>query len=69
MRLGGNHKFRPDKYELEELQVAPHPTEPVCCSHFGCGRTLTLQEQLAGDRCVNHQRRKQQDITLIINKS
>ena len=25
-----------------------------CCSYFGCGKQLTLQESLQGERCINH---------------
>jgi len=28
--------------------------EPVICKHFGCGKHLTLNEQLAGDHCREH---------------
>lgn len=28
--------------------------EPVICNHFGCGKTLTSQETLYGDRCIKH---------------
>lgn len=30
--------------------------EPAKCSYFGCGLTLTLQEQRFGNRCINHQK-------------
>jgi hypothetical protein len=25
-----------------------------CCSHFGCGKTLTVQEKLYGGKCIHH---------------
>jgi hypothetical protein len=32
-----------------------------CCSIFGCGKILTLQEQLHGNKCINHQKQKPLD--------
>ena len=26
--------------------------EQIYCSHFGCGKILTLQEQLFGNKCI-----------------
>lgn len=37
------------------------------CSHFGCGKHLTLQESLFGDRCINHQNRIKLDATKVLN--
>jgi len=31
-------------------------SEPYTCSHFGCGRQLTLHESLCGNKCTTHQR-------------
>lgn len=28
--------------------------EPEICSHFGCGRKLSLREKLFGNKCINH---------------
>lgn len=28
--------------------------EPVICKHFGCGRQLSLQEEMCGQFCVHH---------------
>lgn len=28
--------------------------EPHNCTHFGCGRTLSIREQLFGSKCINH---------------
>ena len=38
-----------DQYDYE-----PGPGEEIICKHFGCGKTLSLQEQRFGNRCVNH---------------
>ena len=29
--------------------------ESVCCSFFGCGKSLSIREQLFGNKCINHQ--------------
>jgi hypothetical protein len=47
----------PDKYP---------PTEPVICSHFGCGKTLTMQENLFGKKCIDHPKDQHQDPVKII---
>lgn len=31
-----------------------NPPEPSYCTHFGCGKILTLPESLAGDTCLTH---------------
>lgn len=36
--------------------------EPVKCSEFGCGRSLTLREKLFGDKCCLHSKRHEPDI-------
>ena len=32
-----------------------HQPEPSYCTHFGCGKILTLPESLAGNTCLTHQ--------------
>ena len=41
--------------------------EPVYCSHFGCGRKLTLQEQLFGDKCIECKPKVKTDPTYFIS--
>lgn len=36
------------------------------CVHFGCGKELSLVQQLCGNRCEDHQG-KQRDITYIVS--
>ncbi len=30
------------------------PGDPSVCSHFDCGRTLSLLESLCGQKCIKH---------------
>jgi len=39
---------------LDRALWQTEPEEPVVCSTFACGRTLTAQEQLYGGKCINH---------------
>lgn len=39
-----NHYEQWDFYEKQE----------ICCRHFGCGKHLSLQEQLFGNYCIKH---------------
>lgn len=39
---------------------------PVVCKMFGCGKHLSIQEQLFGDYCPDHGRPKKFDITKVI---
>jgi hypothetical protein len=43
-------------YDRQEAIVinflAPH--ELQVCKHFGCGKTLSLREQLLGNKCLIH---------------
>jgi hypothetical protein len=42
-----------DRYLLTEI-IGEHNPEPIVCSVFGCGRRLTIQEQLFGGKCIDH---------------
>lgn len=35
-------------------QLLNENPEPVICKVFGCGRTLSNQEKLFGDKCIHH---------------
>ncbi len=37
------------------------------CAHFGCGKVLTMTEQLYGTKCQEHSVTPKQDITKHIN--
>ncbi len=37
--------------------------EPVICSVFGCGKKLSNQEELFGNKCVKHSGNKQHHLT------
>jgi hypothetical protein len=42
-------------YKIKPIVFYPSPkTEPPVCKHFGCGRHLSPQEQLYGDKCISH---------------
>lgn len=49
--------------ETIPMHVVP---EPRTCSHFGCGKTLSLTEALCGDRCIDHQGRKGVEIMTVL---
>lgn len=40
--------------------------EPATCRTFGCGKTLTMQESLFGDVCINCQQVKRVDIMSVL---
>lgn len=42
--------------------------ENNCCSYFGCGRQLTRQEALFGNRCIDHQNNDENKIFKVIGK-
>jgi len=47
--------FREKEKEMLQLTLAESENhEPEVCSHFGCGRTLTNQEKLFGNKCIHH---------------
>lgn len=41
------------RFVLLDYTAKYEPITPVC-RHFGCGKTLSLHEQLCGGRCVDH---------------
>ena len=42
--------------------------EPEICSHFSCGRTLTPQEKLFGDKCINHNHKPKAMSEILLDK-
>src|SRR5690242_7331119 len=36
------------------LLMSAHYYEPKVCSHFGCGKKLSLREELFGSKCIDH---------------
>jgi hypothetical protein len=54
---------RMKEFQLDLLFL---PGEPAICKHFGCGKVLSMQEKLFGDRCVNHPREPKQLISKTI---
>lgn len=40
---------------ITDFILDKHPPEPTYCTHFGCGKILTLPESLAGGKCLTHQ--------------
>jgi len=49
----GPHPYSNPNYNPEFLLP---PDEPAKCMVFGCGRSLTRQEQLFGNICQQHQK-------------
>ncbi len=43
------------------------PEEHIHCAHFGCGKVLTMTEQLYGSLCHEHSVAPKRDITKHIN--
>lgn len=41
-----------EPYHEWDFGITP---DPLQCSHFGCGRELSLRERLFSDYCINHQ--------------
>lgn len=41
-------------------------SETAICSSFGCGKKLTIQEQLYGKKCIQCSKEKKIDITKAI---
>ena len=39
---------------ITDFILDKHPPEPSYCTHFGCGKILTLPESLAGGKCLTH---------------
>jgi len=48
------NKLRNDDTEKAIEEMFKDGTDRPYCRHFGCGRRLTLQESLYGDKCIKH---------------
>ena len=48
---------------VEANQVLQDYQEPTVCAHFGCGKHLSLIEQLAGKVCTEHMNIKSKSLT------
>jgi len=46
--------FKPDYEPAANPELSYKLIENPCCSFFGCGRQLTRQEALFGNRCIEH---------------
>ncbi len=44
------------KIDLDKFKFDREPDEDLrnICTHFGCGKELTQQEQLFGNKCIKH---------------
>lgn len=47
-------------------RMIKYRVEPVMCKTFGCGKELTLEEQMAGDHCHQHCDQKEIDIMNVL---
>lgn len=56
-------------FSVEPIVFLPStlPSEAAVCKHFGCGRHLSPQEQLFGDRCQGCSKVERVDVTRFIN--
>lgn len=60
------NRIRQDQQEMQEYRRLHTKAEPVICAHFGCGKQLSLEEQLCGTKCISHSKEQKTDIMLII---
>lgn len=45
-----------DELRMPYISILQKHEEPAnYCSHFGCGRKLTIEQQLYGNKCPEHQ--------------
>ncbi len=71
-RVEANGEYR---YTFLDLKIEPTENnfigndndEPRCCSQFGCGKKLSMEEQRFGNYCINHQNKNKLDITNYIS--
>lgn len=53
------------RHETSEIDIyffyCEEISEPEVCSDFGCGKRLSLQERLFGNKCIRHQEVKSID--------
>ena len=50
-------KYHNNVYEPKtEWDYEPVERETICCSMFGCGRNLSVREQLFGNICISCQK-------------
>lgn len=58
--------YKPDYEPVQNPELTYKLIENPCCSFFGCGRQLTRQEALFGNRCIHHQKTKEDPIAKAI---
>lgn len=59
--------FIDDQYLIEDIKIkppyiVPGDIQPATCKNFGCGKTLTREEDLRGKLCINCQGKEKEDI-------
>lgn len=50
---------------VTEVILDQHEADKPYCTHFGCGKVLTLPESLAGNKCLTHQNYNNAKIIII----
>lgn len=55
------------KQEALLRQLIEPSHEPIVCRHFGCGKHLSLLEQLHGNHCYEHQKVEKVDINKVLS--
>ena len=59
------NRNRQDMAEIQEYRRNHTKSTPVICRHFGCGKKLSLSEQLCGNECTQHIGKKKE--TVLVN--
>jgi hypothetical protein len=60
-----NHVSENTEALFRQLVEPSH--QPDICRHFGCGKILTLEERLCGNRCKDHQKVSEIDVTMFVS--
>jgi len=61
MRIIKDNGYRPVK-----IKYPPIEARLKICASFGCGKKLTLPEQLAGTKCTNCMNKRKLNVDLVI---
>lgn len=55
------------EHPISNPELSVKHVERRVCSHFGCGRQITMPESLAGNKCTEHMNKKKVDPTRFVN--
>lgn len=60
------HILKKTGLKVKNPELSMNHIKRGCCSFFGCGKQLSLQESLQGERCIDHPVTSRVDVMRVV---